>query len=86
MPTTDEIKIKISRNCSICSGDGCLPDGKGKTYDGVEFDRYKPCPPCNGTGREAIWITLPQLNKLMTEVIVPVNDLQEIRESIGLGR
>lgn len=97
MSTTNSIKVHISTNCSFCEGKAYIPDGVGETCDSVFYEKHKPCPDCQGTGRISQWITLNQLANLLDQIDPfevdwaalaeekePISQFEDSRESAGL--
>jgi DnaJ-class molecular chaperone len=54
------IKIRILDTCPHCKGQAYLPAGKDVDAKGNEYDRYRPCPHCEGTGVAGRWVELPE--------------------------
>jgi hypothetical protein len=44
----------------------------------VEYQRYLPCPTCNGSGQSGKWITLLEFQKLLKELECPHEHVTQI--------
>ena len=61
----ETVKVRTLSKCKDCDGQAYLPSGMGVDSRGVEYQRYLPCPKCNGSGQTGKWITLPEFQKLL---------------------
>lgn len=67
----ETVKVKILSTCQDCDGQAYLPSGIGVDSLVVEYQRYLPCPKCNGSGQTGKWITLPEFHKLLKKAECP---------------
>ena len=54
------IKVKILSRCNLCKGEAYLPIGEAVSYGGEKYIQYEPCPRCQGSGKQAKWISLDE--------------------------
>ncbi|MFA7407373.1 MAG: hypothetical protein WCY93_05980 [Anaerolineaceae bacterium] len=73
-----EIKVKILSTCDDCDGQAYLPSAKGIDSIGEEYQRYLPCPTCNGSGQAGKWISLHELQKLLNAHVCPHEHVSQI--------
>ena len=59
------LKVHILDRCPYCNGEGMVFAGKDTYYDGRQFDRYRPCAMCHGSGEYPKWISLTDLRELL---------------------
>jgi len=64
-------KVHISTTCEYCHGLCRLPDGQDVDWQGQPFTRYKPCPVCQGGGRQGKWVTLEEFAHMLISLIQP---------------
>lgn len=60
-----ETKIHILTTCTSCQGKAYLPAGRTTSCSGEPYTRFTPCSTCEGSGREARWISLPEFLQLI---------------------
>lgn len=65
------IKIRILDTCPHCNGQAYLPAGKDVDAKGNEYDRYLPCPLCEGTGLAGRWVELPEFLLMLDQAKCP---------------
>lgn len=59
------IKIQILTQCEHCDGKAYLPECEDISANGEPYTRYRPCPQCNGSGKQTKWITLGEFADLL---------------------
>ncbi len=74
----ENIKVKILSKCQDCDGQAYLPSCMGVDSRGEEYQRYLPCPTCNGSGKTGKWITLPEFQKLLKETECPHEHVSQV--------
>lgn len=67
----EELKVRILSKCQDCDGQAYLPSDMGIDSRGVEYQRYLPCPTCNGSGQPGKWISISEVQKLLEEAECP---------------
>jgi hypothetical protein len=67
------LKVHILATCSYCNGEVYQPIGETEDCLGNKYIRHIPCPVCEGSGNEPIWVDLPDFAKLMQQAICPHN-------------
>ncbi|MCX6082270.1 MAG: hypothetical protein NTW32_22300 [Chloroflexi bacterium] len=60
-----EIKIHISEPCQCCGGMCRVPVGMDIDANGQPYMRHKPCPVCEGGGRNGRSITIEEFAQLL---------------------
>jgi len=73
-----EVKVRILSTCQDCDGQAYLPSSIGVDSRGVEYQRFLPCPTCNGCGQTGKWVTLPEFQKLLKEAECPHEHIFQI--------
>ena len=61
------VKIHVLLKCEHCQGQAYLFVGEAEDYQGHKYDRYKPCPKCEGSGMAAKWVALPEFRQLLEQ-------------------
>ncbi|NLN69413.1 MAG: hypothetical protein GX142_01300 [Chloroflexi bacterium] len=74
----DKIKVKILSKCDDCDGQAYLPSAKGTDSRGVDYQRYAPCPTCEGSGQAEKWITLHEFQALLKELQCPHEHVSQV--------
>ena len=62
------IKIQVLVSCSACNGEAYEPVGEASSYTGEQYTRYQPCPQCQGSGNQVIWVSLSDFLDLLEKV------------------
>ena len=93
------IKVQILTRCTYCDGEAYLPQGEAISYTGESYQRYAPCPRCQGTGNITRWISLQEFADLLEKADLlgsflpdydelshkqPTSQFQDSRESAGI--
>ncbi len=65
------IKVQVLTHCEHCNGKAYVPIGEAEGYEGHKYTRYVPCPICDGSGNEPMWITLDDFAKLLRQAECP---------------
>jgi hypothetical protein len=63
------VKVQIITRCEHCNGQAYLPVGEDVSYTGEKYIRHKPCPNCQGSARQTLWIPLDEFVKLLEPVL-----------------
>ena len=61
------VKIHVLLKCEHCQGQAYLFVGEAEDFYGQKYDRYKPCPNCEGSGMAAKWVALPEFRQLLEQ-------------------
>ena len=61
------VKIHVLLKCEHCQGQAYLFVGEAEDYQGQKYDRYKPCPRCEGSGMAAKWVALAEVRQLLEQ-------------------
>ncbi len=61
------IKVHILDRCKQCDGKAYLPVGEAESYTGERYTRYAPCTQCQGSGKQASWVSLTKFYTLIAE-------------------
>lgn len=72
------VKVQILDRCEHCEGEAYLPVGEAKSYTGERYTRYEPCIQCQGSGKQARWVSLPEFADLMDRAIAFEPDYKEL--------
>ena len=93
------IKIHILTHCEHCGGEAYLPASEAESHNGERYTRYQPCPSCNGSGNQAMWVSLQDFLAMLTEVAAcdpmepdwlefarkqPISQYQDSRDAAGI--
>ena len=90
------IKVHILDRCENCDGEAYLPIGEAESYLGVKYIQYEPCSQCQGSGKQAKWISLQEFADLLDRAFSfepdyrelashkPVSQYQDSRECAGI--
>jgi len=62
------IKIQVLVPCSGCNGEAYEPVGEASSYSGEKYTRFQPCPQCQGSGNQVIWVSLSDFLDLLEKV------------------
>jgi len=63
------VKVHISATCEYCDGVCYLPAGEDVDMEGRPSMRHKPCPACEGGGRNGKWVTLEEFAHMLAEAM-----------------
>ena len=72
------IKVHILTTCEHCGGEAYLPIGEAESYTGEKYTKYRPCPQCQGSGRQSKWIDLRAFADLLEKATALEPDYQEL--------
>ena len=72
------IKVLILTTCEHCGGEAYLPFGEAESYTGEKYTKYRPCPQCQGSGRQSKWIDLRAFADLLERGAAMEPDYQEL--------
>lgn len=61
------IKVHILTQCDHCDGEAYLPAGEAESYTGERYTRYQPCPQCEGSGKQAKWVSLQDFLEMLAK-------------------
>ena len=62
-------KVHVLVSCEACHGKAQLPVGEAISSMGESYIQYRPCPQCQGSGKQTRWITLVELRTLMDQEV-----------------
>lgn len=94
------VKVHILSQCEQCQGAAYVPVGEANSYSGETYIQHKPCPGCQGSGRQEKWVSLKtfveMLEKALQEDLLEPNWLvlaqeeptslyQDSRDAAGIG-
>lgn len=65
------LKVHILSTCSNCKGEAYLPINEAEDSQGRKYIRHTPCPTCEGSGIEPIWVGLEDFAKLLNQAVCP---------------
>ena len=65
------VKIHVLLKCEHCQGQAYLFVGEAEDFYGQKYDRYKPCPRCEGSGMAAKWVALAEVRELLEQSVSP---------------
>jgi len=50
------LKVHILSTCTHCNGEAYQPVCETEDCQGHKYIRYAPCPNCEGSGNEPMWV------------------------------
>lgn len=59
------LKVQIMLACTSCNGKAYLFDRKALSYSGEEYDRYRACWSCLGSGTQTQWVSLEAFARML---------------------
>lgn len=62
-------KAQIVDRCEHCHGQAYIFECEATNHKGEVYDKYKPCPCCNGTGKVTHWISLREFARMLDQAI-----------------
>jgi hypothetical protein len=65
------LKVHILATCSHCNGEAYQPIGEAEDCHGHKYTRYVPCPICEGSGNESIWVNMPEFIGMLKQAQCP---------------
>lgn len=60
-------KIHVLLSCENCNGEAYLSLGEAESYSGEIYIRYQLCPACQGSGKQAKWVSLEEFAVLLRQ-------------------
>ena len=90
------IKVHILDRCEHYDGAAYLPIGEATSYASEKYMQYEPCSQCQGSGKQAKWVSLQEFADLLDRSISfepdyqelashkPVSQYQDSRECAGI--
>ena len=60
-------KVQILIPCEHCNGQAYLPDCEVEDHLGRKYQRYVPCPMCEGSGQRSKWVSLVDFANLFQQ-------------------
>ena len=70
------IKVQILDRCEHCDGEAYVFDRVKTDSNGQEYDHYKPCAHCRGSGVSTRWVSLQEFADLLDRAVSMEPDWQ----------
>ena len=68
-------KIQILTICQACCGKAYISTGEETSMTGHKYIRHKPCPACDGTGNQTLWVDLHEVARMLTASAVEEQEI-----------
>lgn len=68
-------KIQILTTCQACNGKAYIPTREEISMAGHKYIRHKPCPACDGSGKQTHWVDLHEFARMLTAIAVEEQEI-----------
>ena len=90
------MKVRILDRCEVCDGEAYIFDYQDVDSRGEQYDCYRPCEVCQGSGNQAKWVNLREFADLLERATSfepdyaalaqeqPTSQYQDSRDAAGI--